>query len=62
MRVLGWNCRGLEKPRSVRALCSLVQQWDPDFVFLLETKLKKNSMDKNKGSVGFINGLVLLMG
>ena len=39
-------------------LHGLVQQWDPDFVFLSETKLKKNSMDKKKGSVGFINGLV----
>ena len=58
IRVLGWNCRGLGNPRSVRALRNLVQQWDPDFVLLSETKLKKNSMDKKKGSVGFINGLV----
>ena len=40
-------------------LHGLVQQWDPDFVFLSETKLKKNSMDKKKVSVGFINGLVV---
>ena len=59
MRVLGWNCQGLGNPRSVRALRSLMQQWDSDFVFLSETKLKKNSMDKKKGSVGFINGLVV---
>ena len=49
MRVLGWNCRGLGNPRSVRALRSLMQQWDFDFVFLSETKLKKNNMDKKKG-------------
>ena len=59
MRVLGWNCQGLGNPRSVRALRSLMQQWDSDFVFLSETKLKKNSIDKKKGSVCFINGLVV---
>ena len=59
VRVLGWNCRGLRNPRSVRALRGLVQQWDPNFVFLSKTKLKKNSMDKKEGNVGFINGLVI---
>ena len=59
MRALGWNCRGLGNPRSVRALRNLVQQWDPDFVFLSETKLKKRSMEKKKMSVGFINGLII---
>ena len=59
MRVLGWNCQGHGNPRSIQALRGLVQQWDLDFVFLSETKLKKNSMDKKKGSVGFINGLVV---
>ena len=59
MRALGWNCRGLGNSRSVRALRNLVQQWDPDFVFLSETKLKKRSMEKKKMSVGFINGLII---
>ena len=59
MRALGWNCRGLGNPRSVRALRNLVQQWDPNFVFLLETKLKKKSMEKKKMSVGFINSLII---
>ena len=36
-----------------------MQQWDPDFVFLLETKLKKKSMEKKKMSIGFINGLII---
>ena len=59
MRALGWNCQGLGNPRLVRALCNLVQQWDPDFVFLSKTKLKKKSMEKKKVSVDFINGLVI---
>lgn len=37
----------------------LVQQWDPDFIFLSKTKLKKRSMEKKKESVGFTNGLVV---
>lgn len=40
-------------------LRKLVQRWDPDFVFFLETKQKKRSMEKKKMSVGFINGLVV---
>ena len=59
MRVLRWNCQGLGNPWSVQVLHSLVQQWDPNFVFLSETKLKKNSIDKKKANVGFINGLVV---
>ena len=59
MRALGWNCRRLGNPRLVWVLRNLVQQWDPDLVFLSETKLKKRSMEKKKVSVGFINGLVI---
>ena len=59
MRALGWNCRELGNPRSIKALHNLVQQWDPDFVFLSETKLKNKSMEKKKMSVRFINGLII---
>ncbi|KAK9989326.1 hypothetical protein SO802_029565 [Lithocarpus litseifolius] len=41
MIALGWNCRGLRNLRSVKALRELVQQWDPNIVFLSETKLNK---------------------
>ena len=59
MRTLGWNCRGLGNPRSVRLLRNIVQQWDPDFVFLSETKLREWSMERKKMSIGFTNGLVI---
>ena len=61
MRALGWNCQGLRNPRLVRSLCKLVQQWNPNFVFLSETKLKTKSMEKekNKESASFTNGLVI---
>ena len=57
MRALGWNCRGL--PRSVNALCEIVWRWDPNFVFLSETKLKKKAMDRAKRKMGFVYGLVV---
>ncbi|XP_050252314.1 uncharacterized protein LOC126698852 [Quercus robur] len=59
MRALGWNCRRLGNPRSVRVLRNIVQQWDPDFVFLSETKLRMRSMERKKRSIGFTNGLVI---
>ncbi|KAL4598366.1 hypothetical protein ACB092_11G054800 [Castanea dentata] len=59
MRTLRWNYQGLGTPQTIRDLRDLVQQWDPDFVFLSETKLKKSSMEKRKRNVGFINGLIV---
>lgn len=59
MRALGWNCRRLGNPWSVRTLRNLVQQWNPEFVFLSETKLKKMSMEKKKVSISYTNGLVI---
>ena len=46
MIALGWNCRGLGSPRSVRALGEVIQWWDPNVVFLMETKIKKNAMER----------------
>ena len=43
-----WNCRGLGNPRAVRALKELVQSKDPHVVFICETKLHVNKLDKIK--------------
>lgn len=37
----------------------MVQRWDPDIVFLLETKLKKKVMDKTKEKAGYLFGLIV---
>ena len=54
---LGWNCRGLGNPRSVGMLRSLVRRWDPEVVFLSETKMTIAGMRKLKMKLGFVNGL-----
>ena len=57
--ILGWNCRGLGNLRSVRALRDLMQRWKPKIVFLMETKMKKNQMEKEKFKLGLLNGLIV---
>ena len=40
-------------------LGELVQQWDPNVVFLMETKVKKKAMEKVMEKIKFVNGLVM---
>ena len=56
---LGWNCRGLGNLRTVRVLGELVQRWNPKINFLLETKIKKNAMEKIMEKINFVNGLIV---
>ena len=59
MIALGWNCRGLGNPRSVRVLRELVQRWKPNIVILSETKMKKYQMENVKFKIGLMNGLIV---
>ena len=59
MIALGWNYQGLENLRLVKVLRELVQRWDPNIVFLSETKLNKKGMKKVKEKAGFIDGLII---
>lgn len=53
MNPLSWNCRGLGTPRLVRALHDLVKRYNPEIVFLLETKSKTRRMERIKNRIGF---------
>ena len=40
MRTIAWNCRGVGRASTVRALKELIRESNPDIVFLSETKIK----------------------
>ena len=42
-----------------KALREMVQRWDPNIVFLMETKLKMSAMKREKEKAGFIFGLIV---
>lgn len=54
MSLLAWNCRGLANPRAVRFLRDMVTQIRPSFIFLSETKVKKNTVLKVCKKLGFV--------
>ena len=41
-----------------KALREMVQRWDPNIVFLMETKLKMSAMKREKEKAGFVFGLI----
>ena len=51
MSSLVWNCRGLGKRRTVRALEKVVTSEDPILIFLIETKLFVSEMEEVKERV-----------
>ena len=59
MRLLSWNCQGLEKLRIVQSLHKLVREQVPDVCFLMETRLDKSGFEKHCGDLPFKNKLIL---
>ncbi|XP_059436777.1 uncharacterized protein LOC132169841 [Corylus avellana] len=59
MSIMSWNCRGLGNPRTVRDLCRLVKVKKPEMVFLMETIMGKNKMERIRSRLGFPNMLVV---
>ena len=59
MSTLAWNCRGLGNRRIVRALEKVVSSEDPNFIFLMETKLVVTEMDGIKKGLNRFQGLVV---
>ncbi|CAJ2638124.1 unnamed protein product [Trifolium pratense] len=57
MKIISWNCRGLGNPSAVRALLRLIRNENPQVVFLMETRLKEDEMEKIKRRCGFSFGI-----
>lgn len=55
MSVMAWNCRGLGCPRTVRELKSIISRKQPQFVFIMETKIARTKAEFLKTSMGFDN-------
>ncbi|XP_019160111.1 PREDICTED: uncharacterized protein LOC109156731 [Ipomoea nil] len=71
MSTLSWKCRGLGNPRTVREIVDIVSRKEPDFVFLMETKVARIHAERLRirlgfegvfyvGPVGLSGGLALL--
>lgn len=59
MNILSLNGRGLGLDSAVGELRDLVRSYNPEVVFLCETKLKKRGVDRLKWSLGFRNGIAV---
>src|SRR4051812_31146705 len=59
MKTLSWNCRGLGSPRAVRALLRLIRLKNPSIVFLMETRLKSDEVQRIKFKCSFDRCLVV---
>ena len=46
MSCLSWNCRGLGNPQTDAELADLVSKKDPKMVFLMETKVDTDVIEK----------------
>ncbi len=59
MNCLVWNCRGLGNPRSIQELTELVRSKDPEAVFMIETWLDDDRLEKIRCKLSFANKLVV---
>ena len=46
MSCLSWNCRGLGNPQTEAELADLFDKKDPKMVFLMETKVDKEVIER----------------
>lgn len=53
MNSLFWNCQGLGNSRTVRILGDLVRTRKPDFLFLYETLVGSNKINKLCSKLSF---------
>ena len=59
MSLLSWNCRGTGNLRTVKALEKVVNKEEPKIVFLMETKSKREWLEKVKERCKMKHGLIV---
>ncbi|GMI73050.1 hypothetical protein HRI_000974300 [Hibiscus trionum] len=57
MKIMSWNVRGLNKPRTVGRLRQKLLEESPGLIFLIETKVKDSKMAEIRRKCGFLNGI-----
>lgn len=55
MTIFLWNCRGLARGPAVRALRALIRKEDPALLFLMETKISSEALNRTARNLGFIS-------
>jgi hypothetical protein len=53
MKILAWNCRGLARGPTIRALRALIRNYRPDLLFLSETKVSSSHFQPSLFGLGF---------
>lgn len=53
MKILSWNCRGLSRPSAIRSLRVLIRNFNPDVIFLSETKSPPSQASSILNRLGF---------
>jgi exonuclease III len=53
MKILAWNCRGLARGPTIRALRALIRAHRPDLLFLSETKVSCSRFQPSLFGLGF---------
>ncbi|KAL4383802.1 hypothetical protein GQ457_15G028640 [Hibiscus cannabinus] len=53
MACLSWNCRGLGQSNTKRALRNYISKFNPSIIFLMETKQKRNKLNRMRSRLNF---------
>ncbi|KAK9286353.1 hypothetical protein L1049_014747 [Liquidambar formosana] len=59
MILFSWNCRGISQASVVRHLRAIVQEFNPECIFLTETKVGVPKMQDIVNSLGFLHSEIV---
>ena len=61
MKILSWNCRGINNPETVQVLCNWCWRERPDFVFVMESMIDRSKLEVVRNKCGFNMVFVLVV-